>query len=107
MNHVAFDPRAARLRAPLREQDYFAQEHVVVSYNGDLRGIVEDLLGKQRNARCSVPTSPTWARCWTGPGLLATIPALVARHIRLLRPHVRALALPFSLRGSFTERCVR
>jgi LysR family transcriptional activator of mexEF-oprN operon len=98
-----FDPRRTRLRAPLRERDYFAREHVVVSYNGDLRGIVEDLLGKQRNVRCSVASFANLGALLDGTGLLATIPALVAHHIRSLRPHLRALPLPFDLRGTFTE----
>jgi LysR family transcriptional regulator, mexEF-oprN operon transcriptional activator len=38
-----YDPRHARLRT-LTENEYFSRVHVIVSYNGDLRGIVEDLL---------------------------------------------------------------
>jgi LysR family transcriptional activator of mexEF-oprN operon len=98
-----FDPRQVSLHAPLRERDYFAREHVVVSYNGDLRGIVEDLLGKQRNVRCSVSSFANLGALLDGTGLLATIPALVAHHIRSLRPHLRALPLPFTLPGAFNE----
>lgn len=98
-----FDPRQVPLRAPLREQDYFAREHVVVSYNGDLRGIVEDLLGKQRDVRCSVSSFANLGALLDGTGLVATIPALVAHHIRSLRPHLRVLPLPFDLPGSFNE----
>ena len=98
-----FDPRHVRLRAPLRDKDYFAREHVVVSYNGDLRGIVEDMLGKQRNVRCSVASFANLGTLLDGTGLLATVPALVAHHIRSLRPHLRALSLPFDLRGSSIE----
>jgi LysR family transcriptional activator of mexEF-oprN operon len=98
-----FDPRQAGLRAPLRDKDYFAREHVVVSYNGDLRGIVEDMLGKQRNVRCSVASFANLGALLDGTGLLATIPALVAHHIRSLRPHLRTLPLPFDLRGSSIE----
>jgi LysR family transcriptional regulator, mexEF-oprN operon transcriptional activator len=98
-----FDPRQSRLRAPLRERDYFAREHVVVSYNGDLRGIVEDMLGKQRNVRCSVASFANLGALLDGTGLLATIPALVAHHIRALRPHLRTLPLPFDLRSSSIE----
>src|SRR3954470_13251885 len=46
-----YDPRHARLRR-LTEAEYFAHRHVVVSYNGDLRGVVEDLYGKNRDVRC-------------------------------------------------------
>jgi LysR family transcriptional regulator, mexEF-oprN operon transcriptional activator len=98
-----FDPRQARLRAPLRDKDYFAREHVVVSYNGDLRGVVEDVLGRQRNVRCSVASFANIGALLDGTGLLATIPALVAHHIRSLRPHLRILPLPFDLRGSSIE----
>ena len=35
--------RATRGCARLTEAEYFARDHVIVSYNGDLRGIVEDL----------------------------------------------------------------
>src|SRR5262249_27649421 len=48
-----YDPRHAKLRK-LTEAEYFASEHVIVSYNGDLRGIVEDLFGKARRTRCSI-----------------------------------------------------
>lgn len=41
-----FDPRHVRLSRGCSERDYFAQEHVIVSYNGDLRGVVEDYLQK-------------------------------------------------------------
>ncbi len=48
-----FDPRHGGLRT-LTEKEYFAREHVIVSYSGDLRGIVEDALHKTRAVRCSV-----------------------------------------------------
>ena len=38
-----YDPRHARIRT-LTEKEYFARDHIIVSYNGDLRGIVEDML---------------------------------------------------------------
>ncbi len=38
-----YDPRHAKLRT-LSEAEYFARDHVIVSYNGDLRGIVEDVI---------------------------------------------------------------
>src|SRR5262245_27512299 len=56
-----YDPRHAKLprdakarKRTLSEAEYFAQDHVIVSYNGDLRGIVEDMVGKNRKVRCSV-----------------------------------------------------
>jgi LysR family transcriptional regulator, mexEF-oprN operon transcriptional activator len=93
------DPRHARLgRRPTRAR-YFAHEHVVVSYNGDLRGIVEDVLGQQRKVRCSVASFAHLGALVEGSALLATVPALVARHILALRPKLRARPLPFRLAG--------
>jgi DNA-binding transcriptional LysR family regulator len=46
-----YDPRHARLRN-LTEAEYFKRDHIIVSYNGDLRGIVEDLFDRTRNIRC-------------------------------------------------------
>jgi LysR family transcriptional activator of mexEF-oprN operon len=97
-----YDPRHVR-KAPRREKDYFAGEHVVVSYNGDLRGIVEDLLQKQRRVRCSVSSFSSLGALVDGSALLATVPALVARQIRTVRPHLRTSALPFDLSGTDTE----
>jgi LysR family transcriptional regulator, mexEF-oprN operon transcriptional activator len=98
-----FDRRHVRFAGRLREKDYFARDHVVVSYNGDLRGIVEDLLHKQRRVRCSVSSFANLGALLDGTALLATVPALVARQIQALRPHLRACALPFSLPGSSME----
>ncbi len=50
-----FDPRHVRLGKKPTLERYLACDHVIVSYNGDLRGIVEDLLGVQRRVRVSVP----------------------------------------------------
>lgn len=97
-----FDPRHTRLQR-LREADYFAREHVIVSYNGDLRGIVEDVLGKQRRVRCSVPSFASIGTLIEGTSLLATVPERVAAHIRTARPRLRTLPLPFKLGGSPTE----
>jgi LysR family transcriptional activator of mexEF-oprN operon len=98
-----YDPRQVRLPRPLGERDYFAQEHVVVSYNADLRGLVEDLLGKQRRVRCSVSSFANLGAIVDGTALLATVPTLVARQIRAARPHLRTCALPFSGGGAQTE----
>jgi LysR family transcriptional activator of mexEF-oprN operon len=98
-----FDPRHARVKRRLREADYFAHDHVVVSYNGDLRGIVEDLLQKQRRVRCSVSSFANLGAMIDGTALLATIPTMVARSIVALRPHLRTVALPFGMRGAPME----
>lgn len=97
-----FDPRHARIRR-LREADYFGHEHVVVSYNGDLRGIVEDALHKQRTIRCSVSTFANLGALVDGSPLLATVPELVAHHIRRVRPHLVIRPLPFPLGGGASE----
>jgi LysR family transcriptional regulator, mexEF-oprN operon transcriptional activator len=43
-----FDPSRVKLERKLSEREYFAHEHVIVSYNGDLRGVVEDTQHTQR-----------------------------------------------------------
>jgi LysR family transcriptional regulator, mexEF-oprN operon transcriptional activator len=97
-----YDPRHARLRR-LTHRDYFAADHVVVSYNADLRGIVEDLLGKPRKIRCSVASFARVGALVDGTAMLATIPELVATQIRAVRPHLRTKPLPFSIPGAFSE----
>src|SRR5262249_36811547 len=97
-----FDPRHVRARR-LTEARYFAHEHVAVSYNGDLRGIVEDVLGRSRDVRCSVSSFANVGAVVDGTALLATVPESVAREIRRVRPHLRAAALPFSLAGAPLE----
>lgn len=89
-----FGPRHTRIRK-LTEDVYFAHEHVVVSYNGDLRGVVEDLFGKIRNVRCSVSTFASIGALVEGSARLATIPEIVADEIRLLRPALAKKKVPF------------
>jgi LysR family transcriptional regulator, mexEF-oprN operon transcriptional activator len=101
-----YDPRHVRLRR-LTEAEYFARDHVIVSYNGDLRGIVEDLFEKTRkstrNIRCSVSSFANLGALIDGTAMLATIPALVATQIRLTRPHLRTKPLPFAIEGAHAE----
>lgn len=89
-----FDPRHTRIRK-LTEDVYFAHEHVVVSYNGDLRGVVEDLFGKTRNVRCSVSSFFSIGALVEGSARLATVPEIVADEIRLLRPALAKKKVPF------------
>ncbi len=98
-----FDPRHVRARGRIPEARYFAHEHVVVSYNGDLRGIVEDTLRRSRRVRCSVSTFANVGALVDGTSLIATVPEIVAREIRRVRPHLRAAALPFELPGAPLE----
>ncbi len=83
-----FDARHTRIRK-LTEKEYFARAHVVVSYNGDLRGIVEDTLKKTRDVRCSVSSFTHIGAIIDGTGMLATVPAIVADAIRVTRPHLK------------------
>lgn len=98
-----YDPRHARIRGPLTRDAYFAADHIVVSYNADLRGIVEDVIRRPRNIRCSVATFANMGALIDGSPLLATIPATIAAQIRATRPHLRAVKLPFALSGAATE----
>ena len=98
-----FDPSQIKLARRLTEAAYFAEAHVIVSYNGDLRGIVEDLLQKQRRVRCSIASFANLGGVLDGAPLLATVPMMVAQQIRRLRPHLATRALPFSLAGGFVE----
>ena len=92
-----FDPRHARIGRRWREADYFARDHVIVSYNGDLRGAVEDAVGKQRRVRCALASFGLVGDVVDGSALLATVPEIVARQIRRTRPHLRTRPLPFAL----------
>lgn len=92
-----FDPRHARVGARLTRARYLAHRHIVISYNGDLRGIIEDLLGVNRDVAISVPTFHSVGALVEGGPLLATVPAMVARAIIAQRPKLRTTELPFRL----------
>jgi LysR family transcriptional regulator, mexEF-oprN operon transcriptional activator len=101
-----YDPRHAKVRKrTLSEAEYFAHDHVVVSYNGDLRGIVEDLIGKNRKVRCSVSSFAHIGAIVDGTAMLATIPELVAVKILAARPHLKTKPLPptMKIEGSHAE----
>jgi LysR family transcriptional activator of mexEF-oprN operon len=97
-----YDPRHARLRT-LTEKEYFAREHVVVSYNGDLRGIVEDMFHKTRIVRCSVSSVAYVGAIIEGTSMLATLTRRVAGQIRAVRPHLKEKPLPFTIKGSYAD----
>ena len=97
-----YDPRHVRLRT-LTEAVYFEHEHVIVSYNADLRGFVEDMFRKTRRIRCSVSSFLVIGALIEGSSMLATVPQIVAREILSVRPHLRTKQLPFELGGSFWE----
>jgi LysR family transcriptional activator of mexEF-oprN operon len=90
-----FDPRFVRLGARPTERAYLAQDHVIVSYNGDLRGIVEETFGRERRVRCSVPSFASIGAIVDGGRLVATIPSIVASQILMARPHLRMAKFPF------------
>jgi LysR family transcriptional activator of mexEF-oprN operon len=90
-----FDPRFARLGARPTERAYLAQDHVIVSYNGDLRGFIEDAFGRQRRVRCSVSTFSAIGAIVDGSSLVATVPTVVAVSILRHRSHLRTARLPF------------
>lgn len=97
-----YDPRHAKLRR-LTEEEYFARDHVIVSFNGDLRGIVEDMFGRTRNVRCSISSFANLGAIIEGTAMLATVPTMVAAHIRAVRPALRTKDLPLPIRGSSIE----
>jgi LysR family transcriptional activator of mexEF-oprN operon len=92
-----YDPRHVAFAGRLRERDYFAHEHVIVSYNGDLRGIVEDMTRKRRRVRCSIPSFAQVGAVVDGSALLATVPEPVAAEVLSVRPHLRTTKLPLRL----------
>jgi LysR family transcriptional regulator, mexEF-oprN operon transcriptional activator len=102
-----FDPRHADVGKALTAKRYLAHDHVVVSYNGDLRGIVEDLLGVDRSVRISVPTFQSVGAIVEGSPLLATVPAMVARQILAERRHLATTPLPFALASTPMELLTR
>ena len=91
-----FDPRFVRLGTRPTERAYFAQEHVIVSYNNDLRGVVEESFGRERRVRCAVAGFAGVGAIVDGGRLVATIPVVVAAQILRVRPHLRMAALPFA-----------
>lgn len=92
---VVSDPRFVRLGARPTERAYLAQDHVVVSYNGDFRGIIEETFGVERRVRCAVGSFASVGAIVDGSRLVATVPVIVAREILRTRPHLRCSTLPF------------
>ncbi len=93
---ILFDPRFVRLGARPSERAYLAQQHVIVSYNGDLRGTVEDNMGRERDVRCSVASFGSIGAIVDGSALVATLPGIVAQQIARQRPHLRTAPLPIA-----------
>jgi LysR family transcriptional activator of mexEF-oprN operon len=102
-----FDPERSRLGVRPTLERYLEQSHVIVSYNGDLRGIVEDFFGVMRRVRCSVSSFHAVGAIVDGTALVATIPERVAREILALRPHLREARVPLPLSGAPMELLTR
>jgi DNA-binding transcriptional LysR family regulator len=98
-----FDPRRVPFKARPSEAEYFARDHVVVSYNADLRGVVEDALGKTRRVRCSVSSFANLGAILDGSSLVATVPRLVAAHLQARYPRLASAELPFVVTGTPVE----
>ena len=98
-----YDPRRLRLKLPLSEKAYFAQEHVIVSYNGDLRGVIEDTLKKQRNVRLSVASFAHVGALVSDSRRVATVPEIVARHLKRHHPALATTPVPFRVASVPTE----
>ena len=98
-----WDPRHAKLPRRPTEKDYFACEHVIVSYAGDVRGIVEDTRRKSRNVRVSVPALGWVPDIVDGSSLVATVPTLFAEHVVKTRAHLRMAPVAFPLGGAPLE----
>ncbi|MCA9551121.1 MAG: LysR family transcriptional regulator [Myxococcales bacterium] len=90
-----FDPRHVRMPRAPKPADYFAHGHVIVSYNGDLRGVIEDFGLGTRDVRCSVSTFSHIGAIVHGSALVATVPSRIAERERALRPELRTAPLPF------------
>ncbi|MCP3060640.1 LysR family transcriptional regulator [Myxococcus sp. K38C18041901] len=98
-----YDPRHARPGKRLTLERYLEHEHIIVSYNGDLRGVVEDALGIQRKVRVSIPSFHGVGDLVEGSALVATVPGMVARQVVALRPALRMVKPPFAVEGSPLE----
>lgn len=90
-----FDPRWVRLGARPTERAYLEQDHVIVSYNGDLRGVIEETFGRQRRIRCAVASFSAIGAIVEGSRLVATVPTIFVEHVMRLRPKLRAAPIPF------------
>jgi LysR family transcriptional regulator, mexEF-oprN operon transcriptional activator len=91
-----FDPRFVRLGARPTERAYLEQDHVIVSYNNDLRGVVEESFGRERRVKCSVASFGAIGAIVAGGRLVATIPSVVAAKILSVRPQLRVAPIPFA-----------
>lgn len=92
-----FDPKGAALGATITRGEYARRAHVIVSYNGDLRGVVEDATTVRRDVACSVSSFANLGVMLVGSDLIATVPARVAAAICATHRRLRSAPLPFAL----------
>ena len=97
-----YDPRHVKV-GKLTLDEYFSHEHIIVSYNGDLRGFVEDHYHRTRNVRCSIASFANLGAIIDGTRMLASVPEIVAKYIVATRPHLRMKKPPFEYSGSAGE----
>lgn len=98
-----YDARFVKLPPAPSAARYFAQQHIAVSYSGDGRGVVEDVIGRERDIRVSVPGFSTIGDVIDGSHLVATLPAMLAEHFQRTRPHLRTAPLPFRLEAGAVD----
>ena len=98
-----YDPKHARVGKRLTRKTYFAHQHIIVSYNADLRGLVEDLTHARRDVRISVPSFQGIGALVEGTALLATVPTMVGRLALRHHPRLRLARFPLPLPGASME----
>ena len=91
-----FDPAYVRFRKNATRAQYLAAEHVAVSYDGTLRGLIEQMFGVERSIRASVASVHSIGPIVDSSALVATLPGVVAQQIRQQRPHLRTIPAPFA-----------
>lgn len=97
-NFVAlYDADMLQLPKRLSTSVYFAHEHVIVSYAGDLRGIVEDTLEQARTVRVSLPSFNYIPAAITGTKLIATVPDSFVASLQHGRPQLQTSTLLFEV----------
>lgn len=77
-----YDPRQARLSSPMTLDEYLAHPHVLLSFGGDLTGVVDRALaakGRQRRILASTPHAHIVAQLVKSTGALAVLPARIAQ----------------------------
>ena len=95
---VLCDPRHIKLKR-FSERAYFQQKHVIVSYNGDLRGYVEDYYKKTRDIRCSLHSFESVGPVIEGSNLVASIPRTTA--VQIVKRHPKLAMREFDMNPGF------